>query len=133
MMILRWITILFLGAGIGVMLVFLFALGQLVRTWARASSSLRFTQWLMRKWQRQIDPGLLQDYQATYSTASGQRVLQHQLDQVYCTVYEGHDPIEAAFHNGRRSVIHDTLLNLDYAEQPDKYQVRQKEGEYETG
>lgn len=92
----------------------------------------RFSEWLARKWQRQIDEGLLQDYRAAFSTVSGQRVLQHWLDQVYCTIYEGHDPIEAAYHNGRRSVIHDLLTNLDYAEQPEKYQVRQKEGEYEN-
>lgn len=125
-MIVRWGTIFLLGAGIGALLCGLHGFGVTVGARRRTPPSLRFADWLLHRWQRQIDPGLLQDYQVTFSTASGQRVLQHQLDQVYCTVYEGHDPIEAAYHNGRRSVVHDTLTNLDYAEQPEKYQVRQE-------
>lgn len=122
-----WMVLLALGVLIGALLCGLYGFGMIVGARRRKPPSMRFADWLLRKWSRQVDPGLLQDYQMTFSTASGQRVLQHQIDQVYCTVYEGHDPIEAAHHNGRRSVIHDLLVNLDYAEQPEKYQVRQEE------
>jgi copper oxidase (laccase) domain-containing protein len=43
---------------------------------------------------------------------------------VYCTIYEGTDPIAAATHNGRRSLVQEILENIDLAEQPEKYQVR---------
>ena len=81
---------------------------------------------MLRKWQREAQPQLAQDYHVTFSTPHGQRVLQHLMDEVYCTVYEGHDPIESAHHNGRRSVVHDILFNLHVAEQPQKYEVRQE-------
>lgn len=82
--------------------------------------------WLARKWQREPQPTLTQDYQATFSTPHGQRVLQHLIDQVYCTVYEGKDSVEMAMHNGRRAVIQEILENIDVAEQPQKYEVRQE-------
>jgi len=49
------------------------------------------------------------------------------LDAVYCTVYEGRDPIEAAMHTGRRSLVQEILENIDLAESPDKYRVRTEE------
>lgn len=82
---------------------------------------IRLCEWFGRKWSYTVDPTLHQDYLATFSTVSGQRVLQHWFDSVYCTVYGGHDPIESAYYNGRRSVIHELLKNLDYAEHPHKY------------
>jgi len=84
----------------------------------------RFTEWLTHKWDRTPQPYLAQDYQATFSTPSGSRVLTHLLDQVYCQIYEGTDPIAAAAHNGRRSIVHEILVNLDVADSPEKYRVR---------
>ena len=84
----------------------------------------RFAEWLIRKWDRSPQPQLAQDYQLTFSTPSGSRVLTHLLDQVYCQIYEGSDPLAMAMHNGRRSLVHEILENIDLAEQPDKYQVR---------
>lgn len=84
---------------------------------------MRFTEWLTRKWDRSPQPLLAQDYQVCFSTPHGQRVLTHLLDQVYCQIYEGTDPIAAATHNGRRSLVHEILENLDVAENPNKYNV----------
>lgn len=84
----------------------------------------RFTEWLIRKWDRSPQPLLAQDYQLTFSTPSGIRVLTHLLDQVYCTIYEGTDPIAAATHNGRRSLVQEILENIDLASSPEKYRVR---------
>lgn len=65
---------------------------------------------------------LLQSYQLAFNNYHAQVVLQHLLDDIYCTVYKGTDPIELAYHNGRRSVIDDILRNIDYATQPAKYE-----------
>lgn len=86
----------------------------------------RFTEWLTRKWDMRGVPAIAQDYQVCFSTVHGQRVLKHLLDSVYCTVYEGTDPIAAAMHNGRRSLVHEILQGIHYAEQPEQYQVRQE-------
>jgi len=84
----------------------------------------RFRVWLRDKWGRGDDAQTLAgNYQATFASEPGQRVLRHLLDNVYCSVYEGKDAIEGAHHNGRRSVIHDILLNIDLAEHADKYRV----------
>jgi hypothetical protein len=83
-------------------------------------------RWLGFMW-RGISPGLAQDYVSVYSTPAGQRVLQHLVDTVYCTVYEGTDPIGAAVHNARRSVVHEILYNIDIGRNPDKYEVKQEE------
>jgi hypothetical protein len=61
-----------------------------------------------------------QDYQATFGTPAGQRVMAHLMDNVYCTIYEGSDPTAAAIHQGRRSVVHEILEVLDAVENPDK-------------
>jgi len=86
----------------------------------------RFTEWLTRKWDRNPHPFMAQDYQVTFSTPHGRRVLTHLLDQVYCQIYEGTDPIAAAVHNGRRSLVQEILENIDSAEQPQKYEIRQE-------
>lgn len=88
----------------------------------------RLTEWLTRKWDRRPHSSLAQDYQVTFSTEHGRRVLTHLLDAVYCQVYEGCDPIEAAMHNGRRSLVQEILENIDVAESPEKYRVRTEEG-----
>ena len=84
--------------------------------------------WLTTKWRRPAQPELeparlLHAYGVTFGSPQGQVVLQHLLDQIYCTVYEGRDPIEAAHHNGRRSVVHEILESVDQAEAPGKYRV----------
>lgn len=89
----------------------------------------RLTDWLTGKWSRTLEPNSLEDYRIAFNTDSGRRILRQWLDQVYCTVYHGVDPISAAHHNGRRSVIHEILEKLDMADSPEKYQVRQEEEE----
>jgi len=84
----------------------------------------RISEWLTHKWSRELPDSLAQDYQMTFSTPQGQRVLQHLMDYVYCTVYKGKDPIEMAIQNGRRSLVQEILENLDVAESPEKYRVR---------
>ena len=81
----------------------------------------RLADWLTRKWSREVRPNLGQDYLVTFSTEHGRRVLLHFLDAVYCTIYEGTDPIAAAMHAGRRSLVHEILQNIDAAESPGKY------------
>lgn len=61
-----------------------------------------------------------EDYSATFGSPSGQRVMAHLMDNVYCTVYEGTDPIAAAIHQGRRSVVHEILETMDAVENPRK-------------
>ena len=89
-------------------------------------------RWLGFKWQPLVDPKIASHYQATFQTPSGQYVLQHLMDTVYCTVYEGDNPALAMAHNARRSVIHDILVNLDMAEFPRKYQENVKQGQEAT-
>lgn len=84
----------------------------------------RFSEWLGRKWQRQPQADLARAYRATFATPDGQRVLQHWLDHVYCTIYEGADPIQMATHNGRRSFVHEILEALDLAEHPENYEPK---------
>ncbi len=78
-------------------------------------------EWLGHKWRRRLDPNLGQAYQATFGTLEGRVVLQHLLDEVYCTVCLSKDPTDIITHNGRRSVIQEMLENIDLASQPDKY------------
>ena len=86
----------------------------------------RFQEWLRLKWTPSdpaIQTALAQDYHATFSTAQGRRVLKHLLDNVYCTLFEGGDPILMAYSNGRRSVVHEILENIDQGENPRKYET----------
>jgi hypothetical protein len=80
-----------------------------------------FTNWLSHKWRRRTDPQLAQAYQVTFSTAQGQLVLQHLLDEVYCQTCPVQDSIALAMHNGRRSVVQEILENIDEANNPPKY------------
>lgn len=78
-------------------------------------------EWLRHKWVG-VDPTLLKSYHSTFiGNPQGAQVLQHLLDSVYCTVYEGTDPNAALAHNARRSVVHEILVNLDVAEHPEKW------------
>ena len=86
----------------------------------------RFLQWLDRKWQPVEPSGLREAYQVTFSTLYGQQVLQHLIDQSYATICESNHPIDLAAHNARRSVVHDILINIDVASQPDKYTTPQE-------
>jgi len=80
-----------------------------------------FTNWLSQKWRRRTDPALAHAYQVTFSTAQGQLVLQHLLDEVYCQTCPVQDSIALAMHNGRRSVVQEILENIDSAQDPTKY------------
>jgi hypothetical protein len=80
-----------------------------------------FAAWLSRKWKRRTDPQLAQAYQVTFSTAQGQLVLQHLLDEVYCQTCPVQDALALAVHNGRRSVVQEILENIDSAQDPQKY------------
>ena len=76
----------------------------------------RFTQWLAQKWVRTLPEQLLRDYQVTFGSLEGQRVLQHLLNETYCQVCPVTDPIALATHNGRRSVVQEILENIEQAE-----------------
>ena len=90
----------------------------------------RVADWMKHKWNRQVDSDqttLLESYYITFSTFHGQQVLNHLMDSVYCTTYEGRDPIEAALHNGRRSVVQEILENVDLVEHKDKRNIKVEE------
>ena len=80
-------------------------------------------EWLKRKWLRMVEPDLVKSYHATFASLHGQRVLQHLLDSVYFTVYEGTDANTALVHNARRGVVQEILENIDAGEHPDKYRM----------
>ena len=90
-------------------------------------------RWMVTKWDRQIDPALAHSYHMTFSTSQGQQVLKHLVDTVYCSVYEGTDPVAAACHNARRSVVHEILHNIDVGENPLKYVPPITERDYAPG
>ncbi len=77
------------------------------RTWLAA--------WLQRRLHRaQTDADTIRRcYQAVFHTPEGQQVLNHLLDTVYCTVYEGPDQTQAIVHNARRTVVEEILFNLE--------------------
>lgn len=79
--------------------------------------------WLSTRWRRRIDPGLADAYQVTFSTLHGRQVLRHLMDEVYCQLCPLNDPIALATHNGRRSLVHEMLENIDAAESPGKYET----------
>lgn len=84
----------------------------------------RLIDWLRQKWTRKGEDDLKQAYLAAFSSFHGRLVLEHLLSNVYFTVYEGTDPVAAALHNGRRSVVHEILEVIDQAEHPEKYEVK---------
>ena len=92
----------------------------------------KIREWLDIKWAPEYDrQALVHDYLAAFSTEQGRRVLDHLVDSVYCTVYEGNDPITMAMHNARRSVVHEIMQNMDYGRNPNKYVVEIQELEME--
>ena len=72
--------------------------------------------WLGSKWRSQETNELAKAYYSTFSTVYGRMVLQDLFDRVYCQVYEGTDPVVAAMHNAKRSVVHDILWNMQMGE-----------------
>lgn len=82
-------------------------------------------KWLLeffaRRWKQVLDPNLAMSYKATFMSIDGQKVLQHLLDTEYFQVYHGTDPYQAVAFNARRAVIHEILVNIDVAENPQKY------------
>jgi len=82
-------------------------------------------KWLSRKWQRHDPDELRQAYQVTFGSLHGQMVLQHLVDTIYCQVYEGTDAQAALVFNARRSVIHEILYNVDVANRPDHYHIKE--------
>ncbi len=81
-------------------------------------------EWLERKWERKKEDDLRQAYLATFGTYHGKVVLDHLLTNIYMTIYEGKDPLEAAHHNGLRACVHQILENIDQGEHPEKYEVK---------
>lgn len=78
--------------------------------------------WINEKW-RPRHPAIATAYMLTFTTLHGRLVLQHLIDNIYCQTYMGTDVVEMSVHNGRRSVIHEILMLIDQAENPDKYVV----------
>ncbi len=85
--------------------------------------------WLIEKWRREPDDNIKQAYLVVFSTFHGRMVLDHLLSNIYCTVYEGTDPIAGAQHHGRRSVVHEILEVIDQAERPEKYEPKFEESD----
>ena len=83
-------------------------------------------KWLFAKWRLiyQSDE-VVNAYGITFTSPHGQVVLQHLVDNIYCSIYEGNDPNACLTHNGRRSVVHEILMNIDLAQNPGKYNVRE--------
>lgn len=86
---------------------------------------LSVRRWLRRKWQKP-DAETLRAY-AIFNTPDGQKVLQHWLDGIYCTVYEGSNEIEMAIHTGRRSFVQEVLENIQAMENPSAIEVKVEE------
>jgi hypothetical protein len=84
-------------------------------------------KYFRRKWQSQELKTLARAYYVTFNNVHGQQVLQHLLDTVYFSVYEGKDPHEAALHNARRCVVNEILVNIDIGENPAKYEIKEME------
>lgn len=84
-------------------------------------------EWLAHLWQPLDNTRLLGAYNVTFGSEPGALVLQHMMDTIYCTVYEGSDPVQLAYHNGRRSAVEDILRNIDMARYPKKYTLEEKE------
>ena len=73
--------------------------------------------WLRRWLAHRTDPfdpaKVRASYQRCFASADGQVVLQHLLQTVYCTTYQGLDPQAALVLEARRSVIEEVLFNLE--------------------
>ena len=81
-------------------------------------------RWLTTKW-RLVYNGdeVVQAYGGVFGSPAGQVVLQHLIDNIYCQVVETNDAITLATHNGRRSVVHEILTNIDLAQNRGKYNI----------
>lgn len=81
---------------------------------AREDVSIMFlTELLSRRWLQQDPYSLQKAYLVTFSTPEGQMVLQDLVDRVYATVCYEQDKLAA--HNGRRSLVHEILQNIEHA------------------
>lgn len=80
-------------------------------------------RWLQVRWMPRIDSHTIDAYGVVFGSAQGRLVLQHLLDTVYCTVYEGNDPIACAAHNAQRALVQAMLENIDKAQNPAKYEI----------
>jgi hypothetical protein len=86
----------------------------------------RFLQWLYTP-QDKTDDELLHAYYAFANSPHGQTLMQHWAQSTYMTVYEGKDPVELSYHNGRRSMLAEIFTNCDMARNPQKYRGEIKE------
>lgn len=86
--------------------------------------TLAFRRWFRYKWRVLTKGELERAYHVTFNNVDGQVVLQHLLDNIYCTTYGGTDPNEALIHNARRTVVQEILENIDLAENPKKYDIK---------
>ena len=87
-------------------------------------ANLTFLKWFPWKWSSRVSADLIQSYRVTFSGPHGSRVLMDLCDRIYCTVYEGKDPIEAVIHNARRSVVQEIMELVDQAEHPQKFDFK---------
>ena len=78
--------------------------------------------WLKTLWTPpKTHKDILLAYSMTFRTPFGAIVLEHLMDEVYCTICPEDSPTALAEHNGRRSVVDEILRNIDTAESPNKY------------
>jgi hypothetical protein len=75
-----------------------------------------FKKWLTARFSPQRDESILEAYRIIFNSPHGEILLNHWMDDVYCTVLpETATDIELATHNGRRSFIDDILRRLEMA------------------
>lgn len=80
-------------------------------------------RWWPNRWKPYIPADVGNAYAITFSQGTGAVVLQHLMDTVYCTVYEGTDPQEALVHNSQRLVVHRILENIDAGINPHRHVI----------
>jgi hypothetical protein len=69
-------------------------------------------RWCARRGCVPLPPQSIQHaYQRLFASPDGQVVMQHLLDNIFCTVYEGSEPDGAVIHNARRAVVLEILQN----------------------
>jgi hypothetical protein len=69
-------------------------------------------RWFSRRGCVPLPPqSILYAYQRLFATPDGQVVMQHLLDNIFCTVYEGSEPDGAVIQNARRAVVLEILQN----------------------
>lgn len=73
-------------------------------------------RWILgERWHAPSADALLVDYQRTFGTPEGQRVLRHLVETNFFPVYGGLSAEELWQHNGRRSLVQELLENLQTA------------------